>query len=371
MTTQAPTEHEQPLEMPFDEESRPVVVITGGSAGVGRATALAFAKKGATVAILARGRTSLDAAVKEIDGAGDGTCAGYQVDVSDYEAVRDAAGQIEETLGPIDIWVNNAMVSVFSPVKEMQPAEYRRVTEVNYLGYVHGTLVALELMTPRDRGTIIQVGSALSYRGIPLQSAYCATKHAIQGFNDSLRAELRHDGSNIRVSSVDLPGMNTPQFLWSKSRMPFRAQPVPPIYEPEVAARAILWLSTHRERELNVGWPTVVTKLGNVIAPGLLDRYLGRTGYDSQMTDQVEPLDRASNLWEPVDEDFGARGPFTERAHDDSKQLWVATHTSRTLRNVVGVAVVFGAALTALSLCGKLARSLTHRGGSTEVKRDC
>ncbi|MGE0600408.1 MAG: SDR family oxidoreductase [Dehalococcoidia bacterium] len=371
MVAQIPVENEQPGALFLEGESRPVVVVTGGSAGVGRATARAFAEKGASVAILARGQAGLDAAVKEIDAAGEGECAGFQVDVSDYDAVRDAAGRIEETLGPIDIWVNNAMVSVFSPVKEMQPSEYRRVTEVNYLGYVHGTLVALELMTPRDRGTIIQVGSALSYRGIPLQSAYCATKHAIQGFNDSLRAELRHDRSNIRVSSVDLPGLNTPQFLWSKSRMPFRAQPVPPIYEPEVAARAILWLSTHHERELNVGWPTVVTKLGNVIAPGLLDRYLGRTGYDSQMTDEVEPLDRASNLWEPLEQDFGTRGPFTQRAHDKSAQLWVATHTSRLMRNAVAVAAVFGSAVAVLSICRKLAGALTHRGGFSQVKQDC
>lgn len=327
----------------------PVVVVTGGSAGVGRAAAIEFGRTGAKVAVLARGHAGLESAAREILEAGANDVASFPVDVADFDAVRAAGHQVEEQLGPIDVWVNDAMVSVFSPVKEMRPEEYRRVTEVNYLGYVHGTLVALELMGPRDRGTIVQVGSALSYRGIPLQSAYCATKHAIQGFNDSLRAELRHDGSKIHVTSVDLPAMNTPQFVWSKSRMPFRAQPVPPIYEPEVAARAIVWLSQHRRRELNVGLPTVLTKFGNVIAPGLLDWYLGRTGYDSQMTDERDSPERASNLWEPVETDFGVHGPFDDRAHSGSPQLWIATHTSRFVRLSVAAAVFLAASVGMVS----------------------
>lgn len=358
-TAQASPSADETTESLVDPDGKvPVVVVTGGSAGVGRAAAIEFGRTGAKVAILARGHAGLESARREILEAGATDAASFPVDVADFDAVRSAAKQIEEQLGPIDVWVNDAMVSVFSPVKEMRADEYRRVTEVNYLGYVHGTLVALELMGPRDRGTIIQVGSALSYRGIPLQSAYCATKHAIQGFNDSLRAELRHDGSQIHVTSVDLPAMNTPQFLWSKSRMPFRAQPVPPIYEPEVAGRAIVWLSQNRRRELNVGLPTVLTKFGNVIAPGILDWYLGRTGYASQMTDEKDSPDRPSNLWEPVETDFGVHGPFDDRAHSSSPQLWFATHTTRLVRFAVAGAAVVGGAIGAAAATRGLASKL-------------
>ena len=328
-----------------------VVVITGASAGVGRATAIEFARRGAKVGLIARGKQGLDGACREVEAAG-GAAFAYQADVSDPDAVESAAAAIEDAFGPIDIWINDAMVSVFSPVSEMQPEEYRRVTEVNYLGYVHGTLAALRRMRPRDHGTIVQVASALSYRGIPLQSAYCATKHAIQGFNDSLHAELLHEKSGVRLTSVDLPAVNTPQFEWSKSRMPRKAQPVPPIYQPEVAARAIYWAAHHDRRELNVGWPTLVTKLGNTIAPGLADRYLARSGYDAQMTDEPEQPDRPDNLWSPVGADFGKRGPFSQRARDRSKELWLTTH-----RRAIGLATLAAGFFSVAALVGTLGRA--------------
>ncbi|HXT30975.1 MAG TPA: SDR family oxidoreductase, partial [Vicinamibacterales bacterium] len=287
------------------------VVITGASAGVGRATAIAFARRGARVALLARGRAGLEGARHDVENAG-GLPLAIPVDVADPDAVERAASAIEQALGPIDVWVNNAMVSVFSPVKEMTPSDYRRVTDVTYLGVVHGTLAALRRMLPRDHGAIVQVGSALAYRGIPLQSAYCAAKHAVQGFCDSLRSELLHDRSRVTLSMVQLPAMNTPQFDWVKSRLDRRAQPVPPIFEPEVAAQAIVWASHHARREIYVGGPTAAAIVGNKIAPGLADRYLGRTGVDAQQTAEPENPDRPDNLWSPVDDiqDFGAHGRF-------------------------------------------------------------
>jgi NAD(P)-dependent dehydrogenase (short-subunit alcohol dehydrogenase family) len=308
-----------------------VVVITGASAGVGRAVARRFARDGARVALLARGRAGLEAARREIEDAG-GRALALPVDVASWEQVDEAASRVERDLGPIDIWINNAMASVFSPVREMQPDEYRRVTEVTYLGVVHGTLAALHRMLPRDRGTIVQVGSALAYRGIPLQSAYCAAKHAIEGFMDSLRCELIHDNSRVHVTMVQLPAVNTPQFRWVKSRLPNKAQPVPPIYQPDVPAEAIHWSAHHRRRELWVGGPTVQAIVGNRLAPGLVDQYLAATGYDSQQTDQPEDPNRPHNLWSPVDEDrdHGAHGVFDDRAGDTSVQLWLATHR-RTL----------------------------------------
>jgi NAD(P)-dependent dehydrogenase (short-subunit alcohol dehydrogenase family) len=243
-------------------------------------------------------------------------------------AVEKAAAQIEKKFGAIDVWVNNAMASVFSPIKEMTPEEYKRVTEVTYLGYVYGTLAALRRMLPRDRGIIIQVGSALAYRGIPLQSAYCAAKHAIQGFVDSLRCELIHENSRVRVTMIEMPALNTPQFVWVKSRLSRKAQPVPPIFQPEVAAEAIVYASHYPRREIYVGMPTVAAIVGNKIAPSLLDHYLGRTGYDSQQHDGPEDRHRPDNLWEPVDakKDHGAHGAFDARAHDASPQLWANTH---------------------------------------------
>src|SRR5437667_5827389 len=266
------------------KEKPEVIVITGASAGVGRATVQAFARRGAQLGLIARGPDGLEAARKEVDQLG-GKALIFPVDVADAEKIEAAAARLEEEFGPIDIWVNNAMVSVFSPVKEMTAEEFHRVTEVTYLGVVYGTLAALKRMQPRDSGSIVQVGSALAYRGIPLQAAYCGAKHAIQGFTESLRCELLHDKSNVRVTMVQLPAMNTPQFSWVKSRLPREPQPVPPIYQPEIAAEAIIWAAAGRRRELSVGMSTVAAIWADKIASPLLDVYLAHTGYDSQQTD--------------------------------------------------------------------------------------
>ncbi|HEY3055779.1 MAG TPA: SDR family oxidoreductase [Thermoanaerobaculia bacterium] len=297
-----------------------VVVITGASAGVGRATAQAFGKRKARVGLIARGRAGLEAAKREIESSG-GEAIVLPLDVADHDAVEQAAGEVEKSFGPIDIWINNAMLSVFSPVMQMKPEEYKRVTDVTYLGYVYGTLAALRRMKPRDRGVIVQVGSALAYRGIPLQSAYCAAKHAIQGFDDSLNSELIHDGSHVRVVMVNMPALNTPQFQWVKSRLPRKAQPVPPIYQPEVAAEAIIWAAYSNRREINVGWTTVMAVWGNNLVPGLGDRYLAKRGYDAQMIDEPEDPHRPDNLWEPLPGDHGAHGAFDDRAIPRSIEL--------------------------------------------------
>ncbi len=299
-----------------------VVVVTGASAGVGRAVVREFARGGASVGLIARGRDGLEGARREVEELG-GRALVLPLDIADAAAVEAAAERVEGELGPIDVWVNNAMVSVFSPVREMTAADYRRVTEVTYLGYVHGTLAALRHMLPRDRGTIVQVGSVLCYRGIPLQSAYCAAKHAIQGFTESLRCELIHDNSNVKVTMVHLPATNTPQFDWSKSRMTRKAQPVPPIYQPEVAARAIHHAAHHYRREWNVGLVTDVVLAGNAVAPGFGDYYLGKTGYDSQMTEEPEEPGRPDDLYEPLPGDRGAHGRFDDRASESSQQWWV------------------------------------------------
>lgn len=297
-----------------------IVVITGASAGLGRATAREFGKHGAKVGLLARGVDGLEGAKREIEALG-GTALVLPTDVADANAVERAAARIEEQLGPIDIWINNAMASVFSPVKEMKPEEYKRVTEVTYLGVVYGTLAALKHMLPRNRGSIVQVGSALAYRSIPLQSAYCGAKHALAGFTDSLRCELIHDKSNIRLTMVQMPALNTPQFGWVKSRLKHKAQPVPPIFEPEVGARALYWAAHHDRRELYVGWPTVEAIVANKIAPGALDHYLARTGFDSQQTPEPEDPNRPDNLWQPVPGDHGAHGSFDARAQKASWEL--------------------------------------------------
>jgi len=303
-------------------DQREVVVITGASAGVGRATAQAFGRRKARIGLIARGRQGLEAAKREVESLG-GEAIVLPLDVSDPEAIERAASQVEEAFGPIDIWINNAMLSVFSPVMEMQPDEYRRVTEVTYLGYVWGTLAALRRMKPRDRGAIVQVGSALAYRGIPLQSAYCAAKHAVQGFHDSLRSELIHDKSKVRVVMVQMPALNTPQFRWVKSRLPRKAQPVPPIFQPEVAAEAIVWAAHSNRREINVGWPTSKAVIGNNFAPGYGDHYLAKHGFDAQMIDEPEDPDRPNNQWGPVDDaqDHGAHGVFDERSTNRSVEL--------------------------------------------------
>lgn len=306
-----------------------VVVVTGASAGVGRATARRFAAGGASVALLARGSEGLHGAAEDVEKAG-GRALPLQVDVADFEQVAAAANQIEETLGPIDIWVNTAFATVFAPFIKIAPEEFRRVTEVTYLGYVHGTRAALDHMLPRDRGVIVQVGSALAYRGIPLQSAYCAAKHAIQGMHDSLRSELLHERSRVKVTMVELPAVNTPQFSWVLSRLPKRPQPVPPIYQPEVAAEAIEYAARHPGRkEYWVGGSTVLTLLAEKVASGLLDRYLARTGYSGQQTGEPASGDEPVNLWKPADvngRDYGAHGPFDEQAHPRSLQLWLSRH---------------------------------------------
>ena len=322
---------------------RETVVITGASAGLGRAIACEFAKHGARVGLLARGRKGLEGAADDVKAAG-GTPLILEADVSDAEAVENAAVATEAELGPIDIWINNAMVSVFSPVREMRAPEYKRVTEVTYLGVVHGSLVALKCMLPRNRGKIIQVGSALAYRSIPLQSAYCAAKHAIVGFTDSLRCELIHDRSRVTVSVVHMPALNTPQFGWVKSRLRNRAQPVPPIFEPEVGARAVFWAAHHNRGEAYVGGSTVEAIMGNKIAPRLLDHYLGRTGYKSQQTAEPEDPARADNLWRPVDaqRDFGAHGPFDARARGYSVQLWADLRRAKIAATIGLSALVLG-----------------------------
>ena len=300
-----------------------VVVVTGASAGVGRATAREFAKHGWKVALIARNRDALTNALAEVQRLG-GKGLVLALDVADPQAVESAAQTIEEQLGPIDVWVNNAMVSVFSPVNQMKAEEYKRVTDVTYLGYVHGTLSALKRMQARNKGTIVQVGSALAYRSIPLQSAYCAAKHAIIGFTDSLRCELHHDKSNVHVTVVQMPALNTPQFGWVRSRLPRHPQPVPPIFEPEVGARAIYFAARSKRRELWVGAPTVEAIIAQKFFPGLLDRYLGRTGYDSQQTDQPADPQRPDNLWNYVPGDAGAHGVFDDRAQSRSRELQFA-----------------------------------------------
>lgn len=339
-----------------DSTQPEVIMITGASAGVGRATACAFAQRGARVGLLARGIEGLEHARKEVEQLG-GKGLVLAKDVANPEHLESAAHELEESFGPIDIWINNAMVSVFSPLKEMTFEEFRRVTEVTYLGTVYGTMVALKRMLQRDRGTIVQVGSALAYRSIPLQAAYCGAKHAIRGFTDSLRSELIHDHSNVHVTMVHLPAINTPQFSWVKSRLSNKAQPVPPIYQPEVAAEAIYWAAHRRRRELAVGLPTVKAIEGNKIIPGLLDRFLARAAYEGQQTHEPRDPKQPDNLWEPVDGerggDYGAHGAFDKRARTWSAEMW-ATKNREWLGALAAVLAGAGLGL-------KLARSKSNR----------
>jgi NAD(P)-dependent dehydrogenase (short-subunit alcohol dehydrogenase family) len=314
-----------------------IVVVTGASAGLGRATVRAFARRGAHIGLLARGREGLEGARREVEAAG-GKALVLPTDVADAEQVEMAAAAVEDQLGPIDVWVNNAMVSVFSPIKDMAAEEFKRVTDVTYLGVVYGTVAALKRMLPRDRGVIVQVGSALAYRGIPLQAAYCGAKHAIQGFVDSLRCELLHDRSRVRVTMVQMPALNTPQFGWVKSRLPNKARPVPPIFQPEVAAEAVVWAAHNDRRELYVGWPTAEAIVGNKLAPGVGDWYLARTGYDAQQTDEPADPHRPDNLWAPVPGDHGAHGAFDRGASTWSPQFWATTHRGWLALAGVGLA---------------------------------
>ncbi|MFD7847529.1 SDR family oxidoreductase [Nocardia sp. NPDC059764] len=311
---------------PHTNKEPKVVVVTGASAGIGRATARRFAARGASVALLARGQAGLEAAAADVRTAG-GRALAIPVDVADYAAVDAAATRIEAEMGPIDVWVNSAFTSVFAPFCEIDPREFQRVTDVTYVGSVHGIRAALARMRPRDRGVIVQVGSALGERSIPLQSAYCGAKHAVNGVVEAVRVELMHEHSNVHITIVQAPAVNTPQFSWVRSRLPRTPQPVPPIYQPEVVARAIAFAAGHpRHKQYWVGASTVGTLVAQRLAPTVLDRYLARTGFDSQQTDTPAP-DRADNLWAPVDRaggrDYGAHGEFDERAHPRSPQTWL------------------------------------------------
>jgi NAD(P)-dependent dehydrogenase (short-subunit alcohol dehydrogenase family) len=330
------------------------VVVTGASAGIGRATARLFGERGASVGLIARGEAGLDGAVRDVEEAG-GKALAVPADVADYAQVTAAAEQIEEFFGPIDVWVNVAFTSVFAPFADITAEEFRRVTEVSYLGFVHGTMAALARMRPRGRGTIVQVGSALGERSIPLQSAYCGAKHAINGFTSSLRCELLHENSGVHVTVVQMPAVNTPQFSWVRSRLPKHPQPVPPIYQPEVAARGVVFAADHpRRRQYWVGGTTAATIAANRLAPALLDRYLARTGYGSQQTGQPAEPGRPDNLLQPVDRptghDHGAHGVFDDSSHRRSPQLWISQH-ARVSSGFLAGAVVIGA-----FLAGRLGR---------------
>ncbi len=296
-----------------------VVVVTGASAGVGRAVVREFARQGAYVGLIARGRDRLEATRREVEELG-GKALVLVTDVADAQQVEEAAARTEQELGAIDIWVNDAMTTIFAPFIEITPDEFKRATEVTYLGQVYGTMAALKRMRPRNRGTIVQVGSALAYRSIPLQSPYCGAKHAIVGFTDSIRSELIHEGSNVHITAVMLPAMNTPQFSWCRTRLPRHPQPVPPIYQPEVAARAIVWAAGHRRREVYVGWPTVEAIYGQEMAPSFADHYLARHAFNGQQTSQPVSPDRPDNLFEPVQGEYAAHGIFGKRASRYSLQ---------------------------------------------------
>jgi NAD(P)-dependent dehydrogenase (short-subunit alcohol dehydrogenase family) len=325
-----------------------IVAVTGASAGIGRASAIEFARRGDTVVLLARGEKGLAGAAKEVEQAG-GHGVPLTVDVSDADQVHAVVEQIENEVGPIDVWVNVAFSSVFAPFDEIRPEEYRRATEVAYLGYVYATMAVLKHMKARNAGTIVQVGSALAYRGIPLQTAYCGAKHAIQGFHEALRCELLHEHSGVHVTMVQMPAVNTPQFSWLLTRLPHHAQPVPPIYQPEVAGRAVRFAAEHpKRREYWVGSSTMATLAANAVAPGLLDRYLARTGFKSQQTAQQQNPNAPVNLWEPADgpdgEDFGAHGAFDKQSHDGDPQLW-ASHHHGAVAAAAGVALAGATAL--------------------------
>lgn len=312
----------------------PVAVVTGASGGVGRAVVRELASRGYDVALLARGCTGLAGAVADVESHGRRALA-ITTDMADWNQVRSAARRVENELGPMEVWINVAFTSVFARFTDIRPEEYRRVTEVSYLGYVHGTRAALDHMLPRDRGAIVQVGSTLAYRGIPLQTAYCGAKHAIQGFNESLRCELLHDKSNVRVTMVQLPAVNTPQFDWVLNKLRHKAQPVPPIYQPEVIARTVVHAAEHpQRREYWCGETTALTLIANAVAPGVLDRYLARTGFASQQTEQPKGPRSPANLWEPVDgttgTDHGAHGRFDDRAYGRSPQAWLSRHHGTT-----------------------------------------
>ena len=324
----------------------PTVVVTGASAGVGRAVVRRFAQDGARIALIARGEDGLAAAAREVEEAG-GTALVLPCDVSDHEALDAAAGTVEDTFGPIDIWINVAFAGILAPFLDVEPEDYKRVTEVTYLGQINGTRAALKRMVPRNRGSVVLVGSALAYRGIPLQSAYCGSKHAIQGFHDSIRAELFHMKSDVHVSMVQLPGVNTPQFDWIKTTLPKKPKPASPPYQPEVIARAIHHAAHHRRKAIWVAFPTVQAILGDRIASPLLDRYLGWTGYKGQQdSEPVEP-DRQNNLWSPVEGDRGAHGRFDSSARNSSWQLSLSLNRGKVIAAAAAAVVGLGTFLMA------------------------
>lgn len=317
---------------------RKVVVITGASGGVGRATAWEFAKQGAKLALIARDMEQLNATKKEVEALG-GTAICIPCDVADHQAVEAAAEQTEKELGTIDVWVNNAMNSVFAPFKELTPEEFKRVTEVTYLGQVYGTMAALKRMLPRDNGSIVFVGSALAYRGIPLQSAYCGAKHGMEGFFDSLRTELKHDNSSIKTCMVQLPAMNTTQFGWVLNKLPNKPRPMGKVYQPEVAARAIVFAATENRRSIWVGFPTFKAIIGNKIAPWYADWVLARQGVKGQQTDQPADPHSKNNVWEPVPGDQGTYGDFGNIATNKSFTLWASINRN-IVRGLAGVTLV-------------------------------
>lgn len=325
------------------------VVLTGASAGVGRATALLFARRGARIGLIARGTEALEATRREIEAAG-GSALACVADVSDAQALDAAAERIERELGPIEVWVNNAMVTVFAPFVELEPEEFRRVTETTYLGGVYGTMAALKRMRARNRGVIVQVSSALAYRSIPLQSAYCGAKHALVGFLDSLRCELIHEKSRVHLTAVHMPALNTPQFEWARNKMPHRPQPVPPIYQPEIAAEAVLFAASRRRREVSVGASTWLALLGQRLSPALMDRYLGRTGFEGQQTDKPELNAQPDNLAAPVAGEHATHGAFGARAHRRSPALWIEMHRNSLLLGTLALGLVATA-------CGRRCRN--------------
>jgi short-subunit dehydrogenase len=332
-------------------ESREVVAVTGASGGVGRAVAQAFARRGADVGLLGRGGPGLEAARREVEELG-GRALVLPTDVADHGRLEAAADALEESFGAIDVWVNDAMATTFARFADIAPAEFARATEVTYLGTVYGTMVALARMRRRERGKIVQVGSALSYRAIPLQAAYCGAKFAIRGFTDSVRTELLHERSPVQITMVQLPGLNTPQFSWGRAKLPHHPKPVPPIYQPEVAAEAVYWAAHHRRRELWVGYSTVQAIVGGMLAPRLADIYLARKGYDAQQVES-EPIAgswRPGNLFEPVESEAAVHGMFDEQAKSVSPELWLATH-----RRQAGVALA-AAGLALLASRARLRR---------------
>lgn len=315
-----------------------VVAITGATAGVGRATAHAFARKGAYVVLLARDQERLRETENEVRQRG-GKALSIALDVANASDVERAVEQAESTAGPIDVWVNNAMSTIFSPLEDVTPEEFKRVTEVTYLGSVYCTMSVLQRMRKRNRGTIVQVGSTLAYRSIPLQSAYCGAKHALRGFTDSVRSELLHDGSDVRITMVQLPGVNTPQFEWARTKIKRHPQPVGAVYQPEVAARAIVWASRHNRREVNVGWPATVTVALNKLLPKFFDGYVARNAYEQQFTQEPLAPQRRDNLFEPAPSQYRVQGSFGDRAHRFSPLLWMSFH-----RKAIGSLALLAAA---------------------------